>query len=196
MTTGELIQVKRKEKGYTQKQLAEKCGVATGTIQQYELNKREPRQEQLRKIAEALNISLNDLIPDSFEQTIQAGRELLARDYGLIEAMANHRIFTAKERKTIFQEIEKHLEILSTLNDSNKAQEYSDKTHTELEDELLKMLINKPDYDTSNAIIVLSCFLSLKGDDQESIVTMLLEYCYPNKNLKYCGTFADEPPEE
>ncbi len=52
----------RKEKGYTQKQLAEKCGMATGTIQQYELNKREPRREQLQKIATALNVPLYELM--------------------------------------------------------------------------------------------------------------------------------------
>lgn len=61
MTTGKIIQAIRKEKGYTQKQLAEKCGLATGTIQQYELNKREPRQEQLRKIANALDVSIDYL---------------------------------------------------------------------------------------------------------------------------------------
>lgn len=61
MTTGQVIQIIRKEKGLTQKQLAEKCGMATGTIQQYELNKREPRQKQLQKIANALNVSLDYL---------------------------------------------------------------------------------------------------------------------------------------
>ena len=59
MTLGQII---RKEKGYTQKQLAEKCGMATGTIQQYELNKREPRREQLQKIATALNVPLYELM--------------------------------------------------------------------------------------------------------------------------------------
>lgn len=62
MTIGQKIQNFRKEKGYTQKQLAEKCGVATGTIQQYELNKREPRQEQLRKIADALEVELWEIV--------------------------------------------------------------------------------------------------------------------------------------
>lgn len=62
MTIGQTIQNFRKEKGYTQKQLAEKCGMATGTIQQYELNKREPRQEQLRKIADALEVELWEIV--------------------------------------------------------------------------------------------------------------------------------------
>lgn len=62
MTLGQIMQKIRKEKGYTQKQLAEKCGMATGTIQQYELNKREPRREQLQKIATALEVPLYELM--------------------------------------------------------------------------------------------------------------------------------------
>lgn len=62
MTIGQVIQIIRKEKGLTQKQLAEKCGMATGTIQQYELNKREPRQKQLQIIANALNVSIHELV--------------------------------------------------------------------------------------------------------------------------------------
>ena len=61
MTLGQIMQKIRKEKGYTQKQLAEKCGMATGTIQQYELNKREPRREQLPKmVLKALIMKLFD----------------------------------------------------------------------------------------------------------------------------------------
>lgn len=56
MTVGQVMQAIRKEKGLTQKQLAEKCGLATGTIQQYELNKRKLRPEQLEKIANALEV--------------------------------------------------------------------------------------------------------------------------------------------
>ena len=42
-TFGERLQHLRASAGYTQKELAEKSGLATGTIQQYELNKRIPR---------------------------------------------------------------------------------------------------------------------------------------------------------
>lgn len=64
MTIGEKIKIARCNARLTQRALAEKCGIATGTVQQYELGKRQPRIEQLLKIAEALNISpihfLND----------------------------------------------------------------------------------------------------------------------------------------
>lgn len=64
MTIGKNIQNARKEAGYTQKQLAEKCGVAEITIRQYELDKRQPRLEQLRKIADSLNITTKQLLKD------------------------------------------------------------------------------------------------------------------------------------
>lgn len=62
MTIGERISRARKEVRLTQAQLAKQCGVATITIQQYELNKRQPRFEQLQRIADALNVSLFYLV--------------------------------------------------------------------------------------------------------------------------------------
>lgn len=61
MTIGERIKEARKVRKMTQKQLAESAGVATGTIQQYELGKREPRSEILIKIADALDFSVSAL---------------------------------------------------------------------------------------------------------------------------------------
>ena len=51
---GELISSARKEKGLTQRQLAEKAGVETITIQQYDSGKRVPKLEFFMKIAQAL----------------------------------------------------------------------------------------------------------------------------------------------
>lgn len=55
---GELIKTARKNKGLTQKQLAEKTGLAAVTIQQYERNLRQPRLENIKKIAEALDTTV------------------------------------------------------------------------------------------------------------------------------------------
>ena len=58
MSVGERIQLARKHAGLTQKALAEKCGLATGTIQQYELDKRLPKNKEItQRIADALNVS-------------------------------------------------------------------------------------------------------------------------------------------
>lgn len=196
MTLGENIKRIRQEKRLTQQQLGNLCNppMADSAIRRYEAGKANPKIGTIQKIADALKIPISDLIPDSFDQTMQIGAELMARDYSSIEAMANHKIFTAKERAKIFQQIEKHLENLSQIEDIDKLQAYSDKSHSELENILFKMLINKPSFDTSYAVIILSCFLSLKDKDQGNIIEILLEYCYPNKDLKYWGNLADTPP--
>lgn len=64
MTIGERIRQARNEKGLTQKQLGSISGTSEITIRQYELGKRQPRIEQLQRIATALNIPYWDLIQD------------------------------------------------------------------------------------------------------------------------------------
>lgn len=55
----------RTEKGYTQKEFAEKLGVAKSTYCMYENGKREPNLKTVRRISELLSISTNDLINNS-----------------------------------------------------------------------------------------------------------------------------------
>jgi len=73
-TTGELIRAARKKAGLTQKSLGEKCSMPDSQIRQYELGMVEPKLEQLRRIAEALNIPLCELVSDwkavSYEEII------------------------------------------------------------------------------------------------------------------------------
>lgn len=68
MTVGESIQEKRKSLGMTQKELAEKVGVATITIQQYERNVREPKFEIVKRIAKALGVSQFELLRPVMER--------------------------------------------------------------------------------------------------------------------------------
>lgn len=56
MSIGENIQYYRKQKGLSQKELAEELGCATGTIQQYELDKREPKFDMIKNISEILTV--------------------------------------------------------------------------------------------------------------------------------------------
>ena len=57
MAIGETIREYRKKRNLTQKQLGELSGTSESTIKQYELGKRQPRIEQLKKIAEALGVT-------------------------------------------------------------------------------------------------------------------------------------------
>lgn len=58
MTVGEMIVSIRKEKGLTQKELAEKLNISPAMVNQYEKNKRNPKKETLQKIADALDINV------------------------------------------------------------------------------------------------------------------------------------------
>ncbi len=53
---------KRKEKGLTQEQLAQKAGITASSVSNYENHKREPRIRALKQIAKALECSLYDLL--------------------------------------------------------------------------------------------------------------------------------------
>lgn len=58
MTVAENIKRLRKERGFTQKQLAEKCGMSESTLRQYEIGYRNPKIETLHRIAKALDKSI------------------------------------------------------------------------------------------------------------------------------------------
>lgn len=73
MSVAERIRNARKKAGLTQKQLAEKAGIATVTLQQYEGGKRQPRMNKLQDIAIALGIPTGELIgPGNHAFTAQA----------------------------------------------------------------------------------------------------------------------------
>lgn len=61
-TIGENIRNARKNAKLTQETLAEKAGIATITLRQYENGKRQPKIEPLRKIASALGLHISDLV--------------------------------------------------------------------------------------------------------------------------------------
>lgn len=62
MTIGEKIKTFRKERKMTQKELADKAKLANSTIQQYEAEQYVPKIEQLTRIAEALGLSIYQLL--------------------------------------------------------------------------------------------------------------------------------------
>lgn len=63
---GEAIRSARKKAGMTQDELAAKLSTTKSAISKYELGKREPNIEQLRRIAIALGVSVSDLVDSSY----------------------------------------------------------------------------------------------------------------------------------
>ncbi|MCD8028768.1 MAG: helix-turn-helix domain-containing protein [Erysipelotrichaceae bacterium] len=59
---GQLLKSIRKEKGLTQKQLEELCGINEVQIRRYESNRVKPKMDNLEKLALALNVSEYELM--------------------------------------------------------------------------------------------------------------------------------------
>lgn len=72
MTVGERIKKIRLEKGWTQKQLAEKCNIDPANLRKYESGRQNPKIGTLEKIAESLNVNIGSLIEIS-EKDLQRG---------------------------------------------------------------------------------------------------------------------------
>ena len=86
MTVGQRIKEARKISKLTQRELAEKAGTATGTIQQYELGKRQPRIEQFQAIADVLNVDVNWLMNGyTLAQRDQAFRDFVKKRFSEVE---------------------------------------------------------------------------------------------------------------
>ncbi|WP_419198650.1 helix-turn-helix domain-containing protein [Wolbachia endosymbiont of Rhagoletis cingulata] len=83
------------QRGYTQKDLAEKIGVKYWVILQYEKGNRRISIERLYAIAEALSISITDLIPVSKSCLEDEGEEILnlIRKYKTINDQELRRMF-------------------------------------------------------------------------------------------------------
>lgn len=65
MNISDMIKKSRKDKGLTQKQLAEILNVSTITIQNYENNRRKPNIDTINQIAIALAVPLSTLLGDN-----------------------------------------------------------------------------------------------------------------------------------
>lgn len=73
MNFTEKLQKLRKEKGYTQSELAEKVGVSSRSIQNYELGARYPKRNILDKLCEVLDTRVEYLVSsDDFFALVHA----------------------------------------------------------------------------------------------------------------------------
>lgn len=77
MTVGERIKKIRLEKGLTQKQLAEKCGIDSANLRKYESGRQNPKIETVEKIANALGVNPMLLVyGEELSQTLKSINEV------------------------------------------------------------------------------------------------------------------------
>ena len=82
---GKKIRAYREFRGFSQIQLAELSGINVGTIRKYELGIRNPKPEQLEKIANSLKISPYAMSDPNFDTYVSVMHALFALEdqYGL-----------------------------------------------------------------------------------------------------------------
>ena len=68
------LKEKRKEKGMTQEALANSCGISRQRVTNYEIGIREPDLKTLKKLATALDVTVDELLEDTNDET-GTGRE-------------------------------------------------------------------------------------------------------------------------
>lgn len=118
MDIGPKIRAARKAANLTQEQLAQKSGVATITIRQYEAGKRQPRVEQLRAIADALGVLITQLVDFSdvdlsaFSDTL--GDSLI--ESGTMLSRVTQKLDTLKKQNAPPEEIKKYEDIRKQIS--------------------------------------------------------------------------------
>ena len=79
MNFSQLLKSIRMEKGFSQKEIAEKLGVSQPSYAQYENGKRNPKAETIKKIADALGVSIEEINPDLGNLSMEIVKKEIAR---------------------------------------------------------------------------------------------------------------------
>ncbi|NBI19176.1 XRE family transcriptional regulator [Neglecta sp. X4] len=87
MPVGDRIRAIRTERGLTQKELGELCGMADSAIRRYESNRGNPTQKTLLKIAKALDVHLRDLSDSSWLEEIDRQYPTAGEEYARYKAV-------------------------------------------------------------------------------------------------------------
>ena len=68
MKSLKILRCSRKKQGLSQEQLAKMSGLSRNTIINFETGKRDPRIRDLRKIANALNVPIEELVSEKGQE--------------------------------------------------------------------------------------------------------------------------------
>lgn len=88
MSIGSNIKDKRTQKGFTQKELGDRCGMADSAIRRYESDRGNPTIKTLQRIAEALVVDWTELVPEE---------ELGSKFWGGLTKAANYMALSSED---------------------------------------------------------------------------------------------------
>lgn len=122
---GSKIREIRKKKKMSQKELGEKIGVQHNTISSYENATNAPEQNSLFKIAQALDVKVDDLFPsfspvvsnDELERALGMTNDLGVKDINLLKSLIEKSLsLDVVEREKFFDSIRFTVEYYDRLN--------------------------------------------------------------------------------
>ena len=129
---GKKIRACREFRGFSQIQLAELSGINVGTIRKYELGIRNPKPEQLEKIAAALGLNVSIFLDFNIETVGDVLSLLFA-----IDDSVNLSLSETEDQKII---LEKEKAEILAIEDENKRQEELDKLNATQEEWKLRAM--------------------------------------------------------
>lgn len=100
-TIGRLIFQLRRERGWTQKELAEKVEMHPNHVSRMEKDKMQPRRSTLEKIAEVFEISIEDLLALAEKDTRALGQQLSEEDPELAALMSQVPLLTEEQKEAL-----------------------------------------------------------------------------------------------
>lgn len=166
MTLGKKIQILRQKKHWSQKELAEKLNIATGTLQQYELDKREPKLLMINKIAKILNVPIDLLVSSDLECTENVQENLV----GEIYCNFCHFLYSPYNKYQVKEHREYHKKVKRIIDKFGFL--LSPKEAENLRDSSLKIIHAKDS--TENEIFIATTSL-LKAEFSESLYSSNLD---------------------
>ena len=123
MAIGENIKRLRKAKGLTQKELGTLCGLADSAIRRSELGGANPKIETVKKIAQALNVSIEAIYGFDIEKTEKAIQE--ANDAVLAGEIPDKEAATKQFIKSVYETVATFDESEYTPEELEKIKEYA-----------------------------------------------------------------------
>lgn len=127
---GDRLKTLRLKNGLTQSQLADKLEIPRTTYANYETNKREPKMDILKKIAENLNVTIDDILTMNFDYKNEDNDRLYILSLKLSELVPFYS----------FEEIEKALDLIKDKIDKGQLIVSEEKLNKNDE---INILINK-----------------------------------------------------
>lgn len=97
MGIGKKIRAVREKMGLTQEELAERIGITSSAIGNYERDVSHPREDILYKLFEVLNCEPNDLFEGLYESTAPEGDRLHMEQYRALDEVGKKRVDVCTE---------------------------------------------------------------------------------------------------